>query len=110
MIYIDPLLEAPSSNFRAFRAGLPQSHKWCHLYTFPVSDEALRELHELAESIGLRREWFQNTGVSLPHYDLVPSKRSQTLKTGKVTEATKQETSSHNRAYRKEKKAAREQE
>ncbi len=33
-----------------------------------VSDTSLEELHEFAESLGLRREWFQMK--SIPHYDL----------------------------------------
>jgi hypothetical protein len=33
-----------------------------------VSDTSLEELHEFAESLGLRREWFQEK--SIPHYDL----------------------------------------
>jgi hypothetical protein len=40
-------------------------HRRCgHL----VSDASLDELHEFAESLGLRREWFQMK--SIPHYDL----------------------------------------
>jgi hypothetical protein len=33
-----------------------------------VSDTSLEELHRFAESLGLRREWFQEK--SIPHYDL----------------------------------------
>jgi hypothetical protein len=33
-----------------------------------VSDTSLDELHEFAERLGLRREWFQVK--SIPHYDL----------------------------------------
>jgi hypothetical protein len=33
-----------------------------------VSDCSLEELHEFAESLGLKREWFQ--AKSIPHYDL----------------------------------------
>ena len=33
-----------------------------------VSDTSLEELHEFAENLGLRREWFQVK--SIPHYDL----------------------------------------
>lgn len=40
-------------------------HRRCgHL----VSDTSLEELHRFAESLGLRREWFQVKSV--PHYDL----------------------------------------
>ena len=33
-----------------------------------VSDSSLDELHEFAQQLGLRREWFQRR--SIPHYDL----------------------------------------
>lgn len=34
-----------------------------------ISDTSLEELHEFAERLGLRREWFQNHPRH-PHYDL----------------------------------------
>jgi hypothetical protein len=50
----------------------------CHL----VAD-TLEELHELAESIGLRRQWFQaGLGHRVPHYDLTPNKRDQAIRNG----------------------------
>jgi len=48
----------------------------CHLYA-----DTLQELHELAQSIGLKREWFQDHHL-LPHYDLTPSKRKAAIKAG----------------------------
>ena len=40
-------------------------HRRCgHL----VSDSSIEELHEFAEGLGMRREWFQRKSV--PHYDL----------------------------------------
>ena len=47
-----------------------------------VSDESEDELHEFAESIGLRRKWCQRG-----HYDLFGSKVALALKNGAV-EAT----------------------
>lgn len=35
-----------------------------------ITDGDLEELHEFAESIGLKRKWFQNK-TRRPHYDLV---------------------------------------
>ena len=36
-----------------------------------VTDSNLEELHEFAEKIGLKQEWFQNTqNKNHPHYDL----------------------------------------
>ena len=43
------------------------------------------ELHSLAQSIGLKRSWFQNDDKhSLPHYDLVESKRKLAISKGAV--------------------------
>src|SRR5262249_62029729 len=43
-------------------------HYWRRRCGHLVSDTSLEELHEFAESLGLRREWFQVK--SIPHYDL----------------------------------------
>ena len=47
--------------------------EWCHL----VSDTSFEELHEFAQRIGMRPDWFQGD-----HYDLRPSKRRLTVKAG----------------------------
>lgn len=60
---------------RYFGNGKPSCHMSC--------DGDLEELHRFAQSIGLRREWFQNHR-SLPHYDLTPNKRAQALRAGAV--------------------------
>ena len=39
------------------------------------------ELHAMAKRLGLRREWFQQH-PRLPHYDIVPSKRTLALSLG----------------------------
>jgi signal recognition particle subunit SEC65 len=38
------------------------------------------ELHEMAQKIGLKREWFQPR--SFPHYDVCKTKRTMALKAG----------------------------
>jgi hypothetical protein len=43
-------------------------HYWGRRCGHLVSDASLEELHRFAESLGLRREWFQEK--SIPHYDL----------------------------------------
>jgi len=43
-------------------------HYWLRRCGHLVSDTSLEELHAFAESLGLRREWFQEK--SIPHYDL----------------------------------------
>ena len=63
MILVDPVRRHPSG-------------EWCHM----VSDESVKELHEFAVRIGLKRRWFQS--VSRPHYDLRPSKRRLAISMG----------------------------
>jgi hypothetical protein len=47
-----------------------------------VSDTSLEELHRFAESLGLRREWFQEK--SIPHYDLTGKVYDLALERGAV--------------------------
>ena len=58
------------------------SHKWkyekhCHLFH---SYDDLTSLHNFAEKLGLKREWFQD--MKRPHYDLTESKRNLALRLG----------------------------
>lgn len=55
----------------------------CHLFT---NDKDIEPLHQLAEKIGLRRQYFQNK-KGFPHYDLIESKRKLAIKNG-ATELT----------------------
>lgn len=64
MVYVD----APIWRFGRMRM--------CHM----VAD-SLEELHDMAGKLGLRREWFQQSG-SLPHYDICLTKRKQAIKMG----------------------------
>lgn len=52
----------------------------CHMFSDQVD---LSELHALAQSIGLKRAWFQDKKTA-PHYDLVPSKRIAAVAAGVV--------------------------
>ncbi len=47
------------------------------------------ELHEMADRIGLKREWFQIDGGT-PHYDICQSKRKKALELG-ATEINRNE-------------------
>jgi hypothetical protein len=60
--------------------GLPGT-LWCHM----ASDTSLEELHAMAEKIGMRRSWFQDS-PGHPHYDLTPHRRAAALAAG-ATEA-----------------------
>lgn len=44
--------------------------------------DSLEELHEIAEKVGLKREWFQENKT--PHYDLCQSKRKLAIKLGAI--------------------------
>lgn len=63
---------------------------WCHLFSDEIGPA---ELHQFAQRIGLRREWFQQgqvlgkPGVMDPvcdHYDLTKGKRAAAVKAGAV--------------------------
>jgi hypothetical protein len=56
--------------------------RWSHLMTGPGDD--LDELHALAVSIGLKREWFQSPPEHYPHYDVTETKRQQAIRAGAV--------------------------
>lgn len=72
-VYVDPLMR---------RGWILRGREVanCHLFTDSLD---LTELHALAETIGLRREWFQDE-ASVPHYDLTPLRREKALIVGAV--------------------------
>lgn len=51
---------------------------WCHL----VAD-SIEELHEFAQRLGLRRNWFQHA-ASYPHYDVTLEVRQVALRMGAI--------------------------
>jgi hypothetical protein len=51
--------------------------KMCHMIA-----DTLDELHAMAQAIGMRREWFQDT--SFPHYDVSLTRRSEAVRRGAV--------------------------
>jgi hypothetical protein len=55
----------------------------CHLTVNGDSREHLDALHDLAQSIGLKRAWFQ-PHKRHPHYALTPGKRAQAISAGAV--------------------------
>lgn len=78
-VYIDPL--------RNWGGG--KGYRWdksCHMYA-----DTLEELHELAERIGMWREWFQSDR-RLPHYDLHRKQREKALALGVVEHTRRQMT------------------
>ncbi len=70
MIYIDSLKSCtPKKGWRW--------SSYCHM--FADSEE---ELHEFANKIGMKIEWFQNK--KLPHYDLTAKRRQLALSLGAI--------------------------
>lgn len=72
--YVDNLQPAPRAWLRT-RRGVVAS-EFCHL----IADTE-RELHAMADAIGLKRSWFQDA-ASAPHYDLTPSRRAEAVRRG----------------------------
>lgn len=70
-VYVDDLR-------RPARVGAIRG-RWSHLFADTSS-----ELHEFADSLGLRPEWVQHAGTIREHYDLTDSKRAQALAAGAV--------------------------
>ena len=47
----------------------------CHMMA-----DTIEELHQMADQIGIKREWFQDG--KYPHYDLCQSKRKEAVRLG----------------------------
>lgn len=60
------------------RVGRHNTH-WCHL-----SADTQEELHTFAESIGLKRAWFQSERMLTWHYDVTANKRKQAVAAGAI--------------------------
>ena len=75
MIYVDAITAYPEAAvaLKARRYG----GKWCHMWC----DGDVDELHRMAESISLNRNYFQDV-KNFPHYDLVESKRKLAIQFG----------------------------
>lgn len=59
---------------------------YCHMMT----DSDLGELHAMADTIGLRRAWFQHRNPRHPHYDLSPRMRARAIAAGAVAVSSKE--------------------
>jgi hypothetical protein len=81
MIYVDDLFTMTPRTAQARRFG----NQWCHLFT---DSPNLEELHEFAQQLfpnvlpGALRKYVFQPHKTLPHYDLVPSKRAMAVKLG----------------------------
>ncbi len=52
------------------------------MYMSHMIADTLEELHEMAEKLGMKREWFQD--ARLPHYDISLGKRNRAIDLGAV--------------------------
>lgn len=52
----------------------------CHMFTDSVD---LGDLHAIAQTIGMRLEWFQEKRIA-PHYDLRPDYRAAAIQAGAI--------------------------
>lgn len=72
MIYVD----------RLFQVG---KHRWAHM-----TADSINELHDFADKLGLRREWYQGPPKTrYPHYDIRPTKYRLALQLGATVVPTK---------------------
>jgi hypothetical protein len=49
----------------------------CHM----IADD-IKELHKMADLIGIKRKWFQNKKI--PHYDICKTKRKLAIENGAI--------------------------
>lgn len=76
-IYVDELKSYPQRAQPGAERYFGNGKQSCHLWT----DGPIEELHQFAESIGMRRAWFQQH-PTLPHYDLTPNRRRLAVRAG----------------------------
>jgi hypothetical protein len=76
-VYVDQLLNhGGSATFR-------WTHS-CHMYA-----DTLDELHAMATAIGMKLAWFQDK-PSMPHYDLVETRRRKAVKLGAIEHTSRE--------------------
>lgn len=74
MVYIDKLSSYLS--LQVSQQARKHGNQWSHLFA-----DSVEELHEFAESLGLKREWFQDK-KNFPHYDIIKSKKVLAIELG----------------------------
>lgn len=71
-------------NCAPYKTGAWKWKEACHLLA-----DSVEELHEMADTIRLKRSWFQRKSV--PHYDLTQGMRRKAIKAGAVELSMRQE-------------------
>lgn len=67
-----------------------RSRQWPFQHAAHLFADSEEELHKFAESIGLKRAWFQNH-PRLPHYDVTVNKRRLAVRRGAFSLTASQE-------------------
>ncbi len=71
-VYVDDMQSCmPNKNWRYIAV--------CHMMA-----DTIKELHDFATLLGLKRAWFQNNNKRFPHYDLTSNKRKIAVKHGAI--------------------------
>ena len=75
---------------------------WRGMRMSHLQADSLDELHDFAERLGLRREWFQpGSRPEAAHYDVSDSKRSEAISLGAIPESIEQGSERRRGARRK---------
>ncbi|HKP51390.1 MAG TPA: DUF4031 domain-containing protein [Chloroflexia bacterium] len=74
---------------RKYKTGPRGYPYWCHMASDDLTDFGLEELHTMAETLGLKREWFQDHPRH-PHYDLPPHKRELAIECGAIAVSSRE--------------------
>ena len=82
MIYVDDLVEYLRDQIKP--GARKYGTRWAHM-----TADTKEELHEFAETLGLKRSYFQNH-PRLWHYDLTPAKWKKAIKLGATHYSTLQ--------------------
>lgn len=78
-VYVDEVKTYSISQIKSPDARAA-GNRWCHM-----TADTLEELHAMADSIGLKRSWFQpHHQVELAHYDITPAKRVLAIRNGAI--------------------------
>lgn len=59
-----------------------RKYKYGRMVLSHMCANTLGELHAMAELLGLKKDWFQNTPGKIPHYDVCQLKKQLALNNG----------------------------
>lgn len=59
-----------------------EKNQYRHMIMSHLVADTVDELHAMAQRLGLKRSWFQQSRNGMPHYDICQTKREQAIKLG----------------------------